>query len=340
MIPQTHFEKLSAISDVIIADDTDFSNLYHSLHQMKSIFQEIAGIDPEHPEYIKDIHHDTGKAIGPRWAELCIDDLMRTKRFSKGTYHAILDTLAKKKGEPVVLLYVGTGPFATLVMHLTTKFKPEELQFIFVEVNPISLNYLKNCIANLGVEAYVKKFISIDATTLQLENAGEVDILLLECLQYALVREQQVALTYNLIPQLREDVILVPNEIKLSTCLLNSKLKMQHSLNQSDVPYYQNINTIFVLNKDEIQRRNRLLDSEKLLEFEPVTTQLTEDMNDYSRVCINTEINIYGDQKLGIDECSLTMNYKLSDVEEIKDKSAVITQYIVDKSPHFVVEWI
>lgn len=90
-------EKLSAISDVIIANDNNIGALYTALHQMKSIFQEVAIVNPDSPEYITDLHHATGKAIGPRWAELCIDDLMRTKRFSKGTYHAIVDTLAKKK---------------------------------------------------------------------------------------------------------------------------------------------------------------------------------------------------------------------------------------------------
>lgn len=332
-------EKLSAISDVIIANDSNIGALYTALHQMKSIFQEVAVVNPDSPEYITDLHHATGKAIGPRWAELCIDDLMRTKRFSKGTYHAIVDTLAKKKGEPVVLLYVGTGPFATLVMHLTTQFKPEELQFIFVEVNPVSLAYLKNCINNLGVEAYVKKIISLDATTLQLENPEEIDILLMECLQYALVKEQQVALTYHLIPQLRDDVILVPSEIKLSTCLINSKIKMQNSLTNTEAHYYKNIQPIFILSKEEIQNRKQTSSSNNVLQFEPITSLIAEEKNQYTRISINTEITVYGDQKLRIDECSLTMNYKLSDIDAVKDKSSVTTQYIVDESPHFIIKW-
>lgn len=239
----------------------------------------------------------------------------------------------------MVLLYVGTGPFATLVMHLTTQFKPEELQFIFVEVNPVSLAYLKNCITNLGVEAYVKKIISVDATTLQLENPEEIDVLLMECLQYALVKEQQVALTYHLIPQLRDDVILVPSEIKLSTCLINSKIKMQNSLTNTEAHYYKNIQPIFILSKEEIQNKKQTSSSNNILQFEPITSLIAEEKDQYTRISINTEITVYGDQKLQIDECSLTMNYKLSDIDAVKDKSSVTTQYIVDESPHFIIKW-
>lgn len=332
---------MSAISDVILAEEINFIQLRDSLHEMKSVFNIISEIDTENPAFDKDIYHETGKAIGPKWAELCIDDIMRTKRFSKGTFHAITDLLkAKKKNEPVTLLYVGTGPYATLVMHLVTKFKPEELQFIFVEVNPTSVISLKNCIKNLGVEAYVKSIISTDAVQLQLENADEIDILLLECLQFALVKEQQVALTYNLISQLKKEVILLPEEIKLSICLIDSNAKMRNSFSGGNEPFYKNINPIFILNKEEIYNRSATLEREKLLIFDPVTTSIPSDRENYNRISINTEIVVYGNEKLEIDECSLTMNYKLKDLENIKSCQAVTTQYIVNQAPSFKVNWI
>ncbi len=341
MSTSIHLEKLSAISDVILAEEIHFIQLRDSLHEMKSIFNIISEIDTENPAFDKDIYHETGKAIGPKWAELCIDDIMRTKRFSKGTFHAITDLLkTKKANEPVTLLYVGTGPYATLVMHLVTKFKPEELQFIFVEVNPTSVDSLKNCIKNLGVEAYVKSIISTDAVRLQLENAHEIDILLLECLQFALVKEQQVALTYNLISQLKKEVILLPEEIKLSICLIDSNAKMRNSISDGNEPFYKNINTIFVLNKEEVHKRSATLVRDELLTFEPVTTSIPSDRENYNRISINTEIVVYGDEKLEIDECSLTMNYKLNDLENIKSCQAVATQYIVSEVPSFKVDWI
>ena len=200
-------DKLSEITKVILEDTLNYADLSAALKGLKTLFFEASEIDTTSEEYKQDIHHATGKAIGTNWAAMCIDDLLRTKRFIKGTQKAIQFALKKNNGKPVTLLYIGTGPFATLVLPLTTIFKPEELQLVLVEVNPMSVAALKNCIVNFEVSDYVKKIYSSDAAQLILENPFEIDILLLECLQFALVKEQQVAITYNLIPQLKKQVL-------------------------------------------------------------------------------------------------------------------------------------
>jgi hypothetical protein len=192
----------------------------------------------------------------------------------------------------------------------------------------------------LEIESFVKNIISVDAVNLKLDDSEHIDILLLECLQYALVKEQQVALTYRILPQLRKDVILLPEEIKLSICLLNSKTKMVNNQSNEVLSYHKNIGTVFVLSKEEIEKRivNTSIDS--LLCFEPITTLIPkEEKQNYTRISINTEISIYGEEKLSIDECSLTMNYKLNDIQNIENYNSVTTQYIVNESPTFKVDW-
>lgn len=335
-----HYE-LSEISDILLADEINFSDLSTSLANMKTLLMKVSEIDPSLPEYKLDIHHETGKAIGPQWAGLCVDDLLRTKRFTKGAFNAIQEIKAKKPGKPVTLLYVGTGPFATLIMPLLTKFTPEELQLILVEVNPVTVVALKNTIKNLGVENYVKEIISTDAAQLQLENAREIDILLLECLQFALVKEQQVAITYNLIPQLQKDVILVPQEIKLSVCMVDSVKKMKYmtTTESNNKPsYYKDINTVFVLSKEEIL--NHLSKSEELIFPEVITELSEEDKNNFTTVSISTDIHVFGDQVLGKDECSLTMSYKLQDTNRIESYNAVKTKYEINENPGLKIDWI
>lgn len=336
-------ENLAEISDVILANDIDYNKLRESLVELKKLFFEVSDVQTNAPEYIEDIHHETGKAIGPKWAELCIDDIMRTKRFSKGAFHAIEDRKKQNPNKPVTLLYIGTGPFATLILPLLTKFKPEDLQLVLVEVNPISVGYLKNCLKNLGFEAYVKEIISADAAQLHLENPLDIDILLLECLQFALVKEQQVAITYNLIPQLRNDVILLPQEIKLSISAIDSfkKMKFMTSNDTDGLPvFYKNLNTVFVLNKEEILCRKSNSEIE-IFDFEKVTTLLSnDDKNEFTSIAIATDILVYGNQKLGMDECSLTMSFKLSEMEKAKNYTSLTTKYIVNKSPGLNVEWL
>lgn len=337
--PKSIFQyELSEISDVILADDINFSDLSISLANMKTLFMKVSEIDPTLPEYKEDIHHKTGKAIGPQWAGLCVDDLLRTKRFIKGTFHAIQEAKSKKQGKPVTLLYVGTGPFATLLMPLLTKFAPEELQLLLVEVNPLTVTALKNTIKNLGVENYVKEIISTDAAQLQLENAAEIDIVLLECLQFALVKEQQVAITYNLIPQLRKDILLIPEEIKLSVGFIDNVKKMEYMTNgTNEASFYKDVNTVFVLSKDEIQNHPY---SEKPHFPEVITVLSEDDKNNFTTVVISTDIKVFGDQVLGKDECSLTMSFKLNNTNKITSYNAVKTQYEINENPGLKVEWI
>ncbi len=336
---QNDYQKqLSKITDVLLDDNINYGQLRNSLIELKSLFIEVSEIDKNQVEYELDIHHATGKAIGPKWAELCIDDILRTKQFTKGTYKAIKNKIELKKNNPVTLLYIGTGPFATLVLPLTTVFKPEELQLILVEINPMSVASLKKCISNFGIEAYVKEIISVDAVKLELENPDDIDILLLECMQFALVKEQQVAITYNLVPQLREDIILLPEEIKLSLCLINSKKKMAYltGLEEKKQDYYTKKKTVFLLNKEEV-----LKTKSNHLQFPEITTLITEeDKNEHTSVAISTEICVYGDEKLEIDQCSLTMIYKVSEMENVLSKEGITTQYIVNDKPGFKINWI
>jgi predicted RNA methylase len=343
MTQENQLSKLSRICDVIIDDTINFAQLHQSLSEMKQLFLAISEIDMNSDYSLQDIHHETGKAIGPKWAELCIDDLLRTKRFSKGAFEAISLLLKSKKEKPVTILYVGTGPFATLLLPLLTKFKPEELQLILVEINPISLKSIQNCITKMGFEAYIKDIICEDASKLQLKNPKEIDILLLECLQFALVKEQQVAITYNLIPQLKEDVILIPEEIKLNVCLINSTKKMEYQLSQEIAikpNYFKNIDSVFLLNKETIQKRNKIQNNEQLVFPETITLLSEDDKKEYDTVTISTEISVFGDQILEIDQCSLTMVYKIASMEIALSKKGIKTQYEVNQKPGLKIDWV
>lgn len=336
-------KKLSRITTIIIDDELHYLNLFNALKDLKKLFLEVSEVDINAPEYLDDIHHGTGKAIGPKWAELCIDDIMRTKQFMKGTLKAIRKSLKTNNKKPVTLLYIGTGPFATLVLPLTTLFTPEELQLVLVEVNPISMESLKKCIRNFGIESYVKNYFCCDASQLQLENPSEIDILLLECLQFALVKEQQVSITYNLIPQLKKDVILVPEEIKLSISVIDLKKKMVfvNSLDyDSKINYHKDINSVFVLNKAEIQK-NKTQYKPEGFEFSEVTTFISDvDKKNFTHIIIATDICVFENEKLSIDECSLTMAYKLAKMEDIASYSKIKTTYIVNEVPGLKIEWV
>jgi hypothetical protein len=71
-----------------------------------------------------------GLAIDTRSAALCIFDMMRTRKFLLGIRDAIDEKLRIDPGQPVTILYAGTGPFATLLTPLITVFRPDQLQMV------------------------------------------------------------------------------------------------------------------------------------------------------------------------------------------------------------------
>jgi hypothetical protein len=115
---------LAHILDVLLDNDTGGELLSETLDLYRDILLTASGIDLGGELEMGCIHTGAGVAIGTTWAALCIDDVLRTKRFVSGLYHAI-KTVADRRAGPVHVLYAGTGPWATLVLPLTSRFSPE-----------------------------------------------------------------------------------------------------------------------------------------------------------------------------------------------------------------------
>jgi predicted RNA methylase len=324
-----HIQKLTEAAKFLIKEEVNYLEIKSAVDTLKLIFEEVSEINFENASIDKNLFLKTGKAIATKWAGMCVGDMMRTKYFIKGVYKAIKAIQKNKKETPVTILYAGTGPYATLIMPLTTLFKPSELQLILLEINPISLQCLKKTIHNLNATAYIKDMHECDAASFSIPNPNEVDIVLIECLQHALVREPQVAITYNLLSQLKENVILIPEEISLQVSLLNLG-KKNNAITETSATeklnYYKKVETVFVLNKKEILKNSSLL-------FQKIETQFKEELLlGYNQIAITTEITTFNNEKLTIDESGLTIPLLITYIDNQKIKG-VITQYVVNEQP-------
>jgi hypothetical protein len=171
------------------------------------------------------VHIETahGNAIGSFWAARCIREIFRTQRFSRGLYAAISDALNQHK-KTVHVLYAGTGPFATLALPVMMMFKPEDVQFTFLEINTRSIDMLKQVIDSLDLHAYVKDIHQCDASVWDVSSTG-IDIVISETMNKALKVEPQVAIMLNLASQLPKETVFLPEEIKVSLCKWNKRDK-------------------------------------------------------------------------------------------------------------------
>lgn len=152
-----------------------------------------------------------GNAIGSFWAARCSREVLRTQRFSRALYTAVSEQL-KQRRKPVQVLYAGTGPFAALALPVIMLLKPEDVQFTFLEINPESIDVVKQVIDTLDLHAYVKAIHQCDASTWEVASR-EIDIVISETMYMALKAEPQVAIMLNLASQLPKETLFLPEEI-------------------------------------------------------------------------------------------------------------------------------
>lgn len=234
-----HHQKLADITNVLLDDQTRGELLSETLDLYRDILLTASGIDLGGEEEMDCVHTGAGVAIGTTWAALCIDDLLRTKRFVSGLYLAVTAVLARRSG-PVHILYAGTGPWATLFLPLTTRFTPAQLKVTCIEINGGSYASVQRTFTNLGLNDYIEEFIQTDAATHIISGKTPVDIMLTETMQYCLIDEMQVPIALNLMGQLAEDTIMVPERITLSLGVLED---------EANLLVNRDLGTVFVLDK-------------------------------------------------------------------------------------------
>lgn len=329
---------LSEIADVFYDPDYSYGGLYQACQQYKQLLLKVTEISLTDADFKDDIYTDSGRAIGTAWAIRCIEEIMRTYKFSSGLYNAAKEVLEQQEG-PVRVLYAGTGPFAALALPLITRFTPEELQFDLLEINPDSAKFLKKVLEHFNAEDYVYQFEVTDAAKHKLKDPEGINIFLSETMQMALANEPQVAIAYNLFPQLQPQAIMIPKEISLHLIAINDDKWSEYktSLKPGKAEYYEDLGLLFALNKNEIKEHHTQMSSmADNAEFDPVIIELPRGINKkYNHLMIGTRITVY-DQASAIDfdECSLTCFKKLHELNPMMQTvKALKASYLMGEYP-------
>lgn len=261
-----------------------------------------------------------GNAIGTFWAAKCIREIFRTQRFSRALYSSVLGAIGRNSKQTHVL-YAGTGPFAALALPIMMMLKPENVQFTFLEINPESIKILEKVIDLFDLRAYVKSIHQCDASLWDVPSSG-IDIVISETMCRALIAEPQVAIMLNLASQLPEDVVFLPEEIKVSLCKLSrgsgEPERIAELINFNKALMYSIIGNSSMRNWTFIDQ--------------DVRTNLSE--ND--RLCLMTEIRVNDGNILDLNDSSLNLLEKL----KLDKKQGAITlnfKYTLDKRPGFRV---
>ena len=304
-------KELRQIADVYLDDELDFVELKAATLAFKRYLQELAPLDLSNEVYRSDIHLEAGLAIATEWAVRCVDDLERTKTFIKGTAEAIEDRLHQQEG-PVHLLYAGTGPYATLVLPLLSVFTPAQLQLTLIEINDQSYQSIRHIFNQPAFASYTQEILKGDASTLQLTQPENYDILLSETMKNTLNREPQVPITVNLLRQLRPDALLVPQRITVELATMDIK--------DQEMFWIQKPNPVGILMESSREALAEQLNADIAgMTFPEVMVEIAEErLKGKSTLALITEIHIFGTQYLRFNKSGLTIPDHILGLEDIQ----------------------
>lgn len=311
----------------ILEDEIRYGLLETKLHDFKQLLTEITKLDLNNLDNRQDLQFDNGIALNPSDAALCIQDLMRTRQFVRGIYQAIEDLL-KTEQQAIHLFYAGTGPFATLILPILTKIHSDDLRLTLMDVNKKTLQFLDRVIHTLSIENYIEDIICADASTYQFQQAETIDILVSETMQYGLVKEQQVPIMINLVQQLPESTVIIPQNIQLT---LGLKRLDVHALFEGKAPsLYQTLTHLLDFDAEFI----RSIDSDTIVFDLCKHFDYTDSKDNFDQLVILTRIQTYKDHWIEIDLSGLTISKTLFDLKA-EDGKHISLSYVIQQEPDF-----
>lgn len=322
-------EILARITDQLFDPAAGYGTLREVCNGLQDFFHTLTGY--QFPEFSRQEHISTreGQAVDTRTASLCINDFLRTQRFIAALNEAIADCRRKNPGSPVTVLYAGTGPFATLATPLITRWRPEELQLIAVEVNPASLNLLEKTIKALDMQPYMAALLPADACQLVLPGSLTPDILLSETMKPALEKEPQAALVRHMLPQCKPAAIMIPEAITISVAL--------HGLLALHPDRLSGLGEIWRLDANWVRGLAGPVSGALCWEEEREVDLPVPWPEELPNISLLTDMELYGRYRLGLNESSLTVTHKLGVREEWKDVRKVRFRYRFGINPGFEV---
>jgi hypothetical protein len=330
--------RLEQISNSLLQTGADQpGTLFNIVNDLYHLLVNAASLDLDTEPSREDLYSQGGKALGTTWAAMCIKDILRTKKFVDGIFEAVNDKL-KEKTTPVHILYVGTGPFAVLILPLITKFNSQQVQFSFLEINKQSFSALQNIVNHFGMEDYVRRIENVDAITWKFPPNESPDIFLTETMQPALAKEPQVSIAMNIVPQLHKEAFIIPREITLTACLTNPVERWKEKMEGSNpAASTLALKEIFTLTRTTIltfekQDENKMVFPKVELSISHASIEL------FPQLEIMTRINIYKEISIEQDECHLTTPLLVRDLSEFDSDIHVVFQYETGENPGIRVD--
>lgn len=213
-------DELKQLTTQILDPDKELKDLTPQAIALRDLFEELSNFSVDTGQDIAtgQTRLDSGLAISPVLAAMCIRELFRTLAFIRGLHEAIND--AAKSRRPVRVLYAGCGPYALLALPLMSVLPRECVVFTLLDIHQECLDKARGLINSFGLGHYVDDYICADATRYQIPTDRLPDVIVSETMAVALHNEPQVTIARHLLAQ-APSALMVPQSVSVEVCLIN-----------------------------------------------------------------------------------------------------------------------
>jgi hypothetical protein len=327
-------EELEAITREVIGPGKKLIDLIPQANSLIDFFERITQfrIDPTQDIGAGETRLDSGMAISPILAAMCVRQQFRTLAFIRGLAEAIGDTLQQDR--PVRVLYAGCGPYALLAVPLMTFFSHDQVTFTLLDIHQECIDSALSISDSLKLSSHIESAVCIDATRYDIPADRKPDIIVSETMSVCLRNEPQVSIARHLLCQTPE-AVMVPQSVSVEMCMMD--WIKEHNLMPSDhvgeIPPPKRdrvyLGKIFELDATNIKSWKKI-DDDRL----PAgRVQIPDSLESRYLPCLLTRITVYGENRLGDYDSSLTIPQLLSEKPIFSGGETVQFHYKLGANP-------
>ena len=346
---------LVAITEILLDESSSSRSLYSALDNFSQCCSDVTGIVPDRSfdGWAEDSFLDDGVAINPQAAAFCIKDYQRSVVFIRGVNAAINVARERFPDSAIKILYAGCGPFATLLLPLLVKYKPNELDIYLLDIHQQSLDSVSELVNYFGFNGHAITLIQGDACSYQ--HTTPLNLIIAETMQKSLEQEPQFAVTANLAPQLYPQGIFIPEKIEVLMCLAHWEREKETYKKYNKIDHESLINSglrhqlgsIFTLLPEQAQtqmltaldkgstscNQNESMHSLSSVDIQ-IPTLETKLLERYDALML-TRINVFGQYTLKDYESEITLPYKCYELTPLNAGDEYKVCYQLGKYPRF-----
>lgn len=340
---QTSFSLLSQkLTEAI--PTSEVIDTVNQLHHLYSKLTNIEGVlAPSDEEEFFEEQSENGTRVNPYMAAYCFLDYLRSYKFIIGIKKLIADKLSQNPSQPLHILYAGTGPYASLILPLTTIFSADQIQVTLLDIHQSSLDAVSKLISAFNLEAYFNAYIKADATLFIPANNDLYDIIISETMDKALRKEPQIAIFNHLRQFLKPNGAFIPEEIRVD--LYQSKWNEEKNpafeyfldteTRKHNAAFREKITNLIAINKHSVTTFKRTNSDHRLFlkTIDPKNFKAA-----YTALLLLTEVQVYKGITLIEDESILTEKDYLSPLNDRILQSGLSFYYKMDNDPRIICD--